>query len=216
MLAERGVPQGDGTGWLYEPKWDGYRAIVYVDGIITIRTRRGLDRTSSFPELGGLAEAVDGRRMVLDGELVACRDGVLDFYALSGRLAATSPNAARQAARRAPVTFVAFDLLWLDGDRLTRLPLVDRKAALGGLDLAGPAWQTTAWWADDGEAVFAACEQRGLEGLVAKRAASPYRPGKRSKDWLKRKTAEWREVHDPRRHEAVARSGHGSFRAGAG
>src|SRR4051794_5217361 len=125
MLAHRGNPPGDGAGWISEPKWDGYRALVTVDAEkVTIRTRRGRDRTACFPELAGFAEALGGRRVVLAGELVACRDDRLDFYALSGRLAATTLAAAREAALRAPVTFVAFDLLWVDGEPLTGAPLV--------------------------------------------------------------------------------------------
>src|SRR3954463_8657744 len=94
MLAHRGTPPGEGAGWIHEPKWDGYRALVTVDGSVAVRTRRGRDRSVCFPELAPLADALDGRRAVLDGELVACRDGALEFYALAGRLAATTAAAA--------------------------------------------------------------------------------------------------------------------------
>jgi hypothetical protein len=79
MLATSGpLPPEDGR-WAVEVKWDGWRALVTVDGAVTVHTRRGRNATSSFPELAGMANALRGRQVVLDGELVAARDGALDF-----------------------------------------------------------------------------------------------------------------------------------------
>lgn len=193
MAATNGpVPPDDGR-WLWEVKWDGWRAVVYVDGgQVRVMTRRGRNVTASFPELHGLADALGGRQVVLDGELVAARAGELDFYALSGR-----HGAARATA--APAAFAAFDLLWLDGQQITHLPLIERKHALRSLNLSGPAWREIAWQIGDGDTLFAGCTELGLEGVVAKRLDSRYRPGARTTLWRKRKCRAWLEEHAPRR-----------------
>ncbi len=198
MLAATGAaPRG--PRWSFEVKWDGWRALVYVDGGLTVRTRSGRNVTVGVPELAGLAEQLAGRQAILDGELVVCRNGAVDFYALGGRMAATQPLAVRAASEALPVTFVAFDVLWLDVD-VTGRPLAERKELLDGLELAGPAWVTNRWYRDGGEALFAACVQHGHEGIVAKRVDGRYLPGKRSATWIKCKCPEWVRVHGPRRH----------------
>lgn len=192
MAATNGpVPPDDGR-WLWEVKWDGWRALVYVDEQVKVMTRRGRNVTASFPELHGLAEALYGRRVVLDGELVAARGGALDFYALSGRHGANRAHAA-------PAAFLAFDLLVLDGQQITHLPLVERKAALGSLNLSGPAWREVPWQVGDGDALFAGCSELALEGVIAKRLDSRYRPGARTTLWRKRKCRAWLEEQAPRR-----------------
>jgi bifunctional non-homologous end joining protein LigD len=105
---------------------------------------------------------------------------------------------ARWAAREIPVAFVAFDLLHLDGEDLTYRPLVERKRLLDGLQLVGPAWAVNGSHSD-GETLFQVCAQLGHEGVVAKRLESPYLPGKRTRNWLKRKTSYWKRDHAPRR-----------------
>jgi bifunctional non-homologous end joining protein LigD len=95
---------------------------------------------------------------------------------------------------------VAFDLLWdVDGSTM-RLPYRERRVRLEALSLTGPTWHTVPAFDDDVRALMAACDELHLEGVVAKRADSPYRQGVRSDDWLKLKTAEWRAVHAPLRH----------------
>jgi bifunctional non-homologous end joining protein LigD len=181
--------------WSFEPKLDGWRALVYIDGGVTVRTRTGRDITGQVPELAGLVDAVAGP-CILDGELVTGAGKPGDFYWLAPRLAIRPGH-----PRRRPLTFVAFDLLW-DGDGPTmRLPYRDRRATLLALDLSGPAWATVQAFADDLRALMGACDELRLEGVVAKRLDSPYRPGQRSEDWLKLKTAEWRAVHAPLRHQ---------------
>jgi len=181
-------------GWTFEPKWDGYRGIGALGpGALQITSRRGTDMAPWFPELAGLPAAIGGHRALLDGELVALDSaGRPDFAALQqrmrGRQRATSPTRrhATHPAGTVPVVYVIFDLLGLDGRLLLERPWVERRARLEALELAGPAWQTTPSFVDQGPLVWAATDQQGLEGVVAKRLAGPYRPGRRHPDWQKR------------------------------
>jgi ATP dependent DNA ligase domain len=174
------------AGWSFEPKWDGYRGIATVgDGRVSVASRRGHDMAAWFAELHGLAGALDPHQAVLDGELVAVdAAGRPDFTALQQRTRARG-RPSRQAARTVPVVFMVFDLLWLDGQLLTDRPWAQRRAKLEALELAGPAWQMTPSFVDQGERVVAATRDQGLEGVVAKRLDSPYRPGRRHPDWQK-------------------------------
>jgi bifunctional non-homologous end joining protein LigD len=141
MLATTGQPGGDPALFSFEVKWDGWRALVYIDGDLRVRTRTSRQVSDSRPELSGLVDALDGHTAILDGELVACRDGQVDFYSLAPRMMHTGRTAA-WAASQVPVTFVAFDVLHLDGQDLTGLPLAGRKRRLDELHLVGPAWAT--------------------------------------------------------------------------
>jgi bifunctional non-homologous end joining protein LigD len=198
MLAANRPSRVPPSTWALEPKLDGWRALVYVeDGQVEVRTRRGRSITEQVPELAGLAEHI-GRACVLDGELVAGAGRPWDFYRLAPRLACRADRFAN--ARR--VTFVAFDVLWLDDGLVTALPYARRRQLLEGLALAGPASATVGSFDEPVDDVMEACVSLGLEGMVAKRTDSPYRPGVRSDDWLKLKTADWRAVHAPRRIDA--------------
>jgi bifunctional non-homologous end joining protein LigD len=202
MLTVTGLPRGDQAAWSFETKWDGWRALVYVDGALRVRTRTGRQVSDALPELAGLVDGLAGHSVILDGELVACPEGKVDFYALAPRMQHTGPMA-RWAASEVPVTFVAFDLLYLDGHNLTRLPLIERKRLLDELQLVGPSWATNGWHPGDGETLFKVCTELGHEGVVAKRLDAPYLPGVRSRTWLKRKTPDWKREHAPRRRPRV-------------
>ncbi len=160
---------------------DGWRALVYVDGAVTVRTRTGRDISARVEHLQRLAAV--GRRLVLDGELVADAGKARDFYGLGPNLRASS---------RRDITFVAFDLLVLDDDNLCDRPYRDRRRALESLDLIGPGLCTIRALDGSPRDLLDACD--------AKRVESPYRPGIRSGDWLKLKTADWKRGHAPRRH----------------
>ena len=179
--AARELP-ADQRGWAFEPKWDGYRALGHVvGGELALRSRNGVDMAGWFPELAGLAGALGDRAGVLDGEVVALDDhGRPSFGALQQRMAG---RAGRR--RGAAVTYLVFDLLWLDGRLLTGLPYAERRRLLEGLEVAGPAWQTVASFAGDGTALLAATREQGLEGVVAKKLQSAYVPGRRTRSWLK-------------------------------
>jgi bifunctional non-homologous end joining protein LigD len=180
--AARELP-ADQDAWAFEPKWDGYRALGQVaGGGLALRSRNGVDMAGWFPELAGLAGALGGHAAVLDGEVVAFDQGRPSFEALQQRMAG---RAGRR--RGAPVTYLAFDLLWLDGRLLTGLPWTGRRRLLEELGLAGGAWQTVAAFPGAGTALLAATREQGLEGVVAKRLASTYQPGRRTRNWLKTK-----------------------------
>jgi bifunctional non-homologous end joining protein LigD len=168
--------------WIFEPKWDGIRALVGWEGSsVVVRNRRGVDVTDRYPELSALGASGRG---VLDGELVVLGPGgVPSFERLQRRIHLSGPRAVAQAAGEAPVTFVAFDLLH-HGEPLVELGVEDRRARLEDLDLAPPAVVGSAV-AEAGDALWAAVTERALEGMVAKRLGSPYRSGVRSSEWRK-------------------------------
>jgi bifunctional non-homologous end joining protein LigD len=199
MLASSGLEAAPATAWAFEPKLDGWRVLVYIDGHLMVRTCNGHNVTASVPELEPMAAALEGRSVVLDGELVARQGRPFDFYGLAPRLSARAPASVARRRARMPVTFAACDVLYLDGETVTRLPYVERRSLLEGLKLTGPAWCTVLSVIGDGPELMAACGQLGLEGLVAKRLDSTYRAGARSKDWVKAKCPAWRSDHAPRR-----------------
>jgi bifunctional non-homologous end joining protein LigD len=171
-----------GEGWVFEPKWDGYRAIVgVVGGEVTLTSRNGNDLTERFGEVArAAAHAITTPNAVLDGEICA-----LDEQGRS-RFSLLQENAG------IPV-LVLFDLLELESEPLVGLPLTERRrrleeivAATGGV-LVSPQF-------DDGVALLAAAREQGLEGVVAKKADSQYRPGRRSPDWHKVKLRQTQEV----------------------
>jgi bifunctional non-homologous end joining protein LigD len=201
MLASTGPITAPATDWAFEPKLDGWRVLVYIDSGLIVRTRNGHDIAVAVPELAPMAEALAGRAVVLDGELVARQGRPWEFYRLGARLGARSSIATARGRVRTPVTFAAFDVLALDGEVVTRLPWVERRALLDDLGLQGPAWCTVSSFAGLGTNLFVACAELGLEGLVAKRLSSVYQPGTRSKDWVKAKCPDGRADRAPRRDE---------------
>jgi len=179
MLATSGqLPPDDGQ-WAYEPKWDGFRAIVHVNGRAVVWSRTGTDLTDRFPEVAELASAVPSDT-VLDGELVVFDgSGRPDFEAIRQR--------GLLGRIDGPATFIAFDVLRLSSRNLLAQRFRARRAALEELALTGPGWCTTPSHEGAGAALFDATRELGLEGVVAKRLDSPYRPGVRTKLWLKAK-----------------------------
>ena len=197
MLAVGGPVYGHEGDYGFEPKWDGWRALVTVgDEGVEVRTRTGRVVTAAVPELRSLAAQLGGRSAVLDGELVAQEGTPATFYRLGGRMATNSP------ARRSlvPLTFVAFDVLWLDGE-VTDRPYRERRILLEELRLTGPAWCTSPSYAGSGAELFAACARLGLEGVVAKRLDGRYHPGRRSEVWIKAKCPAWTASHARQRHQ---------------
>ena len=196
MLArERPVVPTD-DGWAFELKWDGVRAFVLAgEGQTRVLGRRGDDITPRYPELAGIAGELGDHEVRLDGEIVAFdADGRPSFQRLQQRLGLTTEATVRRRVAETPVTYVAFDLLWLDGRALVDEPYEARRQALLGLELDGPAWQAPRHHVGDGAALLEAVRGRGLEGIVAKRLTSPYRPGKRSWDWVKVKCRRRQEL----------------------
>jgi bifunctional non-homologous end joining protein LigD len=186
----------DDAKWGYEFKWDGVRAIVYVDGgRPRALSRNEKDITATYPELRAMAESLGSRRVVLDGELVALdKHGRPSFGALQSRMHVEDSNSVRRLMTQTPVTYLVFDLLYLDGRSLLDVPYAERRELLAGLKLAGDSWQTPPWFSGNGEAVFTASKEQQLEGIVMKRLDSRYVPGTRSKAWLKMKNQLMQEV----------------------
>ena len=188
MLATSSKVLPDDEGWAHEMKWDGVRASAYLSGgrLLRLVSRSGQDVTVAYPELRGLGPAAGPRQLVLDGEIVAFAGGRPSFEALQPRIHVTSAAEAAQMARRTPVVYVAFDLLYLDWRPTLDLPYRQRRELLDDLALAGPSWQTPPAFTDaPGADVLAAAVAQGLEGVVAKRLDARYRPGARSADWRK-------------------------------
>ena len=175
----RGVPQG--REWVHEVKWDGVRILadVTVDGV-RLTTRNGNVATAAWPDLVDVAPRRD---LLLDGEVIALNStGKPDFRVIAERMHVRSAVTARRLATQIPAIYMVFDLLRLDGRELTHRPLAERRQLLEGLDLGG--WQVPATY-DDGRMLFDATREQGLEGIVSKRLDSTYRPGERSRWWLK-------------------------------
>ena len=168
------VPSGN--GWLHEMKYDGYRALVAIGkGGPHVYTRSGLDWTDKFASIAEAAATLPASSALVDGEVVAFKDGKPDFSTLQDALSSGSGD----------VAFFAFDLLELDGEDLTDLPQIDRKERLRTLlDGADPRLLFSEHVLGAGEKLFEAMCREGHEGVISKRADAPYR-GKRTKSWLK-------------------------------
>ncbi|MDO9455951.1 non-homologous end-joining DNA ligase [Nocardioides sp.] len=192
MLATTGDHVPTGGEWAHEVKWDGMRILAdsagYGDrGRYRLTSRNDNDVTGAWPDVAeGLREVRGLRRrdLLVDGEVIALNAaGVPDFRTLQERMHVRRASSVQRLVTTVPVTFMVFDLLRLDGDDLTREPLATRRARLTEV-LEGSPWQVPASY-DDGAMLHEATIQQGLEGIVSKRLASPYRPGERSQHWLK-------------------------------
>jgi bifunctional non-homologous end joining protein LigD len=186
MLAERSEQPFSRPDWLFEIKYDGYRIIAGAEqGAPLLLTRNGNDLTASFPEIAEAVAALPCGRVVLDGEVVAHDEaGRPSFQLLQNRARVRSGSTARRAAARAPVVYYAFDLLGLEEHDLRPLPLHARKELLRRLLPEAGTLRYCDHVAERGVEFFAAARQLDLEGMIAKRADSPYRAG-RSDDWVK-------------------------------
>lgn len=178
--AASGLPP-TGARWAFEVKWDGVRVLADTTGPgLRLWSRAEREVTPAYPELGGLAAVPDA---VLDGEVVAMSDGVPSFAAIAERMHVRDARRAADLARVRPVTYVVFDVLRLAGTDLTGRTYDERRAALGLVEL--PEHVTLSPVYDDGAQLWDLTRGHGLEGVVAKRRDSTYRPGARSADWVK-------------------------------
>ncbi len=196
MLAKlSGLPARE-ADYGYEVKWDGIRSLAFVQGgRIRLENRNGRDVSKQYPELRALGEQLGSREAVLDGEIVALDEqGRPSFERLQQRMHLSSPSAVRRLASEAPVSYMIFDLLYLDGRDTMGLPYRQRRALLDELELRGPAWQTPAYHAGEGRALLAAAAEQQLEGILAKHLDSRYLPGKRGGEWLKIKNVNRQEL----------------------
>lgn len=189
MLPVRGEMPAAGEGWGFEIAWGGLRTMLWCEPGHILRSRsRGQEEeaVATFPELRRIARQLGSTEAVLDGEVVVLGEGgAPDADRLRERKRATSDSVARRLARDVPATLMLFDILFCDGRPMLELAYEDRRRRLEALELEGAAWQTPSWHRGEGGPLLAAAAERGLPGLVAKRLGSPYRPGRRSADWVK-------------------------------
>ena len=179
MLATLAKEVPHGPGWLFEIKWDGYRAVAYIRGSeARLVSRNGNDLTERFPNIAKqLTQAAKSPACVLDGEVCALDE--------QGR---PSFSAMQQADPRTPIVYEVFDVLEVEGEPLVDLPLTVRRKRLERLlDRRNRIIRLSESF-EDGEGLYEAAVKQGLEGVIAKRADSPYRQGRRTRDWLKVKT----------------------------
>jgi bifunctional non-homologous end joining protein LigD len=170
-------PAGD--AWLHEVKWDGYRIVAsIVDGEVRLWSRNGIEWTDKVPELATAVRSLKLKDAQLDGEMIVPTETGSDFNALQGRLGAEN---------KAPLRYVLFDAPRLSGEDLRKLPLVERKARLESL-LKKSRSKLLAYSAHqigNGAALYAQAMKAGWEGIISKRAHSPYIDGARNGDWVK-------------------------------
>jgi bifunctional non-homologous end joining protein LigD len=179
---EKGLPR-DPSKWAYEVKWDGMRVLVDIhEGVLQLHSRTEQDITVPFPELAALAQTHPD--VLLDGEIVVLANGIPSFAALADRIHVRDRRRAGALASKAPASLVVFDVLRLYGVDLTERPWTERRDLLERLSTAVGAWQLSPVH-EDLTALLSATVEHGLEGVVAKRRNSRYRPGTRSSDWLK-------------------------------
>jgi bifunctional non-homologous end joining protein LigD len=196
MLARTSRFPRDQAGWAFEVKWDGVRAVSYwQEGQMRIESRNLNDIGLRYPELHALGRQLGARTAVLDGEIVALDErGKPSFERLQQRMHLSSTNAIARAMQATPVIYMIFDLLYLDDRLTTGLPYRERRELLAMLQLSGDAWQTPAYREGEGRELLAVTAEHGLEGILAKRLGSRYRPGERGREWLKVKNVNRQEL----------------------
>lgn len=179
LLGEATKPFSD-PAWGFELKFDGYRILASADASgVQLKSRNGADATAWFPEIGDALKVLAARRLIVDGEMCVLDDiGRSDFDRLHARARK------RRADPSQPVVFCAFDVLAAKGKSVMGRPLIERKKLLDPLR-GLPGVLVVDYVAEEGEALYQHVLALKLEGLVAKRLDSPYRPGVRSLDWLK-------------------------------
>ncbi|MFY9661731.1 MAG: non-homologous end-joining DNA ligase [Terriglobales bacterium] len=199
MLATSTPMAFDNPDWLFEIKWDGYRAVAFIEeGHVRLVSRTQNDLTAQFVELGRLPQFVKAQRAILDGEIVALDDKGLPSFSLMQQRTGFQPGKRRLPrlgylpGQGASVVYYAFDLLYLDGFDLRRVTLEQRKQLLQERIVAGDVAHFSDHYFEKGLDLFEAAKQRELEGIVAKKRSSIYEE-KRSRDWLKIKITQRQE-----------------------
>ncbi len=172
--------------WLFEIKWDGVRALARIEnGALALRSRNSIDITKRYPELASLPDALAARQAILDGEIVALdAQGHSSFERLQERMHVRAPG--EGLVTQMPVVYFAFDLLYCDGYDLRQAPLLERKQLLQRLLYTSERFRYADHQLEHGKELYALAEKNGLEGIVAKRADSPY-VSDRSSYWVKLK-----------------------------
>src|SRR6202167_6056340 len=194
MLATPIAKAFDNPDWVFEIKWDGYRAVAFIEeGRVRLVSRSQNDLTAQFPELGALPKFVKAQRAILDGEIVALDEKGRPSFSLMQQRTGFQPGKHRLPGRKGvPIVYYAFDLLYLDGFDLRRLALEQRKRLLQERIKPGGVIHFSDHYPEKGLALLEAARQRGLEGIVAKKRAGVYQEN-RTGDWLKIKITQRQE-----------------------
>jgi bifunctional non-homologous end joining protein LigD len=194
MMATLAAAPPPGDDWAYEVKWDGVRALCFVDeGKLYIESRTGNRCEQQYPELHGLPRSIHAKQAILDGEIVAMDENGRGRFELIQHRISIKGNAIQKLAQDNPVTLILFDLLYLDGYDLRGVSLTDRKAQLERIVTETERFKISKVFATDGEQMLAAARELGLEGLVAKDPNSVYESGRRSRNWWKVKVVDEQE-----------------------
>jgi len=196
MLATPWEEAFDSDDWLFEIKWDGYRAVAFItDDKVRLVSRNQNDLTNQYPELADIPKHLKAETAILDGEIVALdEEGRSSFSLMQQRTGFSPTNRRRERDPGIPVLYYAFDLLYLDGYDLRRVPLESRKQRLASLLQPSLILRYSDHFAANGKALFAVAGQKGLEGILAKRRNSTYE---------ERRSTEWRKIKITHRLEAV-------------
>ena len=187
MLATLVEEPFDDPQWLYEVKWDGYRAVAFLhDGKARLVSRNQNDLTGEFPEIAQKLQSLPVQSAILDGEVVALdEEGRPSFSLMQQRTGMTSPGNRGARNRAVPIVYYAFDLLYLDGYNLMAAELEQRKQLLQQIIPADKGFvRYSDHYLEHGTALYAVARDKGLEGIVAKLRTGPY-VQKRSREWLK-------------------------------
>ncbi len=183
MLAKVAEQPFSDNDWIFEIKWDGFRAIAYINGDVSIKSRNQKELKQNFPELEQLTRLASN--LVVDGEIVVMREGKPDFQTLLERGQAVSGREIERQAQRAPAVYIVFDVLEKDGKPLTHLPLMERKTILKESLTEGSNVLVSDFIEENGVGYYQLVLDKGLEGVVAKKKDSPYEEGLRTGAWLK-------------------------------
>lgn len=175
----------DDENYIYELKLDGIRCVAYIEPkSVTLQNKRYKDVTDIYPELSEIRKCVK-KRVILDGELVVLTDGKPDFYALQRRSLMTDSFRKSLAAKKNPVQFVAYDILYYNETDLTDKSLMERKEILSKAVTEGHNLSVSRWIEKNGVAFFELAKKENLEGIVAKKKVGLYFIGKRTSEWIK-------------------------------
>lgn len=183
MLAKVAPEAFSDKDWVFEVKWDGFRAIAYVEEHYSLKSRNGKELKTNFPELQELNRLASN--IVVDGEIIVMQEGKPDFQSLLERGQAVSAGEIQRQASRVPAVYIVFDILEKDGEPLTKLPLMERKTILKDSLREGANVLLCDFIEEKGEAYFQLALEKGLEGVVAKKKDSHYEEGLRTGSWLK-------------------------------
>ena len=175
----------DDDRWLFEPKWDGVRALAVCEQETMLVSRTHKNMTATYPELNRLHEQLVALDAIVDGEVVTFDKGRPSFEKLQSRINLQGIDAIERAMKSIPVSFIVFDLLYLDGRSLVREPVERRRELLEDLVVTNNRIQVSQAVVGEGLALSEAARAQSLEGIVAKKLGSPYRVGKRTREWLK-------------------------------